>query len=69
MKPAAANLRGKTVTFTLNGREIVGVVVTHIRNRRWMIQSRQLPKSYARGDARWAIRRIILPRDEFKVGA
>jgi hypothetical protein len=62
------NLRHLPVEFAhpATGALIRGVVITHIRNGRWMIESSRLPKEYARGACWWAERRIILPREKFR---
>ena len=67
LKDGTVNLRGMRALFDLDGRQIIGTIVTHIRNGRWMIESRKLPREYARNGAWWSVRRIVLPRDQFTV--
>ena len=60
-------LRGESVSFVFNGRTLHGCVITHIRDGRWMVEARYLPKEYERGAGSWTCRRIVLARDEFTV--
>lgn len=69
VKNGRANLRGRIVTLTIDGKEIRGTVITHIRNGRWLIESRSLPQRYQRGAGWWTVRRITLPEAEFTVEA
>jgi hypothetical protein len=53
----------------VDGRTIHGEVITHIRDGKWMIEARHLPRQYERGAAECLCRRIILAREKFTVKA
>jgi hypothetical protein len=56
------NLRGATVVFDFNGKDLFGTVLTHTRNGYWVIECQKLPNRLRRPDGS---RRIILHRSEF----
>lgn len=58
---AKENLRGQDYWIEIDGKARLVTVVTHIRNDRWMVEGRALPKRFTRWCGR---RRTIVHRDE-----
>lgn len=63
------NLRGVRVTFANpgSGKMVRGVVITRIRGTRWLIQSPQLPRKFARNWFPGCPKRIVLERNDFQL--